>query len=165
MKKLILIRSASGGGKSYLAKQIAYEAVIDNKSVVIHNTDSVWMSKTNFTDEAYYFDFNVLYQAHQINQAKTAISMERGINVVIIDNTNTTLKEVKVYVDLAVKYGYTVEVVRPNTPWFGNIDEHFARNTHNVPKDVIQKQMDRLSRSPDSEVYEYYNSIRDCNVS
>ena len=143
MKKLILIRSASGGGKSYLANQLAKEAVAKDQSVVIHNTDSVWISKTNQVQEDYYFDFNFLYQAHQINQAKTEVSLKRGIDIVIIDNTNTTLKETIPYIDLAVKYGYTVEVVRPNTPWFGNIDEHFARNSHGVPKEVIQKQMDR----------------------
>lgn len=160
MKKLILIRSASGGGKSYLANKLAQEAVAKDQSVVIHNTDSVWISNTNYLYGDYYFDFNFLYQAHQINQAKTEVSLKRGIDIVIIDNINCSLKETIPYVDLAVKYGYTVEVMRPSTPWFGNIDEHFARNTHNVPKDVIQKQMDRLNRSPDSEIYEYYNSLK-----
>ena len=81
MKKLILIRSASGGGKSYLASQLAKEAVAKDQSVVIHNTDSVWISKTNQVQEDYYFDFNFLYQAHQINQAKTEVSLKRGIDI------------------------------------------------------------------------------------
>lgn len=170
MKKLTVIRSASGGGKSFLAQSLVADHLLSNKddTVVIHNTDSIWMSETydyNTMQDLepsykYYFIAELLYEAHKINLAKARLSMEHGINLIIIDNTNLDKAAYGKYVELAVEFDYELEVKRPDTPWFGNVDEHFKRNSHNVPIEVIRRQIKKLEDNPDQLVYDYYNRLK-----
>jgi len=59
--------------------------------------------------------------------------MERGVEMVIIANTNTKRKEYKVYEDIAKDNNYQV-----HHPVLQNL--HGNKDVHNVPDDVLQRQ-------------------------
>ena len=63
---------------------------------------------------------------------------------VIVDNTNTKLREFKRYIDCAEKYGYKLQVIRLM------IDPAVAakRNVHGVPAEKVQEMQDRFQDFP-----------------
>jgi predicted kinase len=79
-------------------------------------------------------------------------------NIMIIDNTNTTWKEFKKYVVSALAYEYEVEFVIPETEWAFRLDELVSRNSHGVPREAIQRMLDRFE-SQDS-VIDKFNLLR-----
>ena len=61
-------------------------------------------------DDQYVFDVNKLHAAHEWNKNRTEQAMIKNNPVVIVDNTNTTAKEIRPYIELAEKYGYVVSI-------------------------------------------------------
>ena len=141
MKQLILTRGIPGSGKSFLAKQTKEKYEQDGHTCVIFSTDDYWYVDE---DHPYEFDISKIGAAHKWNQKRTKQALANCVNVVIVDNTNTTWKEIKKYAEMGVTHGYEIEILEPNTAWAKNVDECFQRNSHGVPKEVIQKMLDRL---------------------
>src|SRR5687768_11874570 len=92
-QKLIIMRGVPGSGKSTMAQKLAQ---IHN--AIIRSTDD------EFIDENgnYVFDPNRLEWNHLKNQTKAEADLLFGHNVVI-DNTNTTFKEMEPYLRSAKK--------------------------------------------------------------
>lgn len=134
MVKMLVIRGLPGSSKSTLASSL-------NESLkgIILSTDSV-LCDSNGT---YLFSPDYMGLAHSLNTAKCKEVCRRGLNV-IIDNTNTTTKEVQPYYDIAMEYGYDFEMVIPSTDWAFDVEECFKRNTHNVPFETIQRMRNRF---------------------
>ena len=102
-----------------------------------------------------------LKKAHANNLADFKAAIDLGVTPVIVDNTNTVIREAAAYVRYAHAAGYEIRVEEPNSPhWtahrdlFANKYENrvklgeFAKflaskNTHGVPQEVIQKMIDR----------------------
>ena len=146
MSKIIIIRGASGSGKSYEAEQrlIAHYNQPTKISVQFFEADQ-WFKVSG----EYKFDAKELGSAH----LWCRISVEKFIRgwpdcVAIVSNTSTTYKEMLPYALLADKYGCEIEIVEPSTPWKNNPEECHKLNSHNVPLDTIRAQMDRLSKNP-----------------
>lgn len=143
MKKLIFMRGASGSGKSTLAHQIA----VENTPSVILSTDELWhvwlQVNKGYIGHEYLWNPSALAAAHQVNQAKAKVAMERDIDFIIIDNTNTTYGELEPYLKCVDHTKYEVVLLEPSTEWKLNPDELGKKNTHNVPWDVIKKQLNR----------------------
>ena len=59
--------------------------------------------------------------------------MKKGTNLIVIDNTNIKLWEMKKYVLEAEKYGYKIEIVETETPWAWNYKQCAKKNSHGVP--------------------------------
>lgn len=130
--KMIVLRGLPGSGKSTFAKELAQK-----ENAVILSTDDI------ITAHDYYiFSPDYLGLAHKLNQAKAEECCKRGRNV-IIDNTNTTLKEVQPYFDIANKYKYEFELQEMNLEWSWDVNECFKRNSHSVPLDVIKRMRSR----------------------
>jgi len=92
----------------------------------------------------YIFEPSKLGKAHEWCRIRAELAMELGLEVVVIDNTNTQRWEYQDYLDLAEEYGYQVEIVA-----VGSRDEsaliHYAqRNVHGVPLSVLKKQASRF---------------------
>ena len=146
MNKLTIIQGVSGSGKSFTARQLAKE-----NDGIIFSTDDFW-------GEEYNFDFKLLGKAHTWNQGRVEGAMVADHPYIIVDNTNTTPKEWKVYVDLGEKFGYNTLFQRPTSPWWEEIsprikngtftdkdvDVFFKKNTHGVPFEVIKNMMGRF---------------------
>ena len=66
--------------------------------------------------------------------------MACGTEKVVVSNTFTTEREMKPYLNLAEKYGYTVFTVIVE-------NRHGNKDVHNVPEETRQKQAERLYKS------------------
>lgn len=66
--------------------------------------------------------------------------------LVIIDNININDRDIKVYLNLADKYGYTVKERIIGRFDHKAVKEYAARNVHNCPEGVIQRMADTWNR-------------------
>ncbi len=128
MSTITIVRGVSGSGKSSLVRW-----VFDDRA--IHLEADMYFMK----DGKYNFDQSKLKNAHEWCKQQAEESMKNKENVVV-SNTFTTEWEMKPYLDLAEKYGYTVFTVVVEK-------RHTNANTHNVPEETRQKQAERLSKS------------------
>ena len=126
MKKLYCIRGASGAGKTTYAKSLGLKHHFE--------ADDYFM-----IDGVYCFLPQYLPQAHAQCLQKTKDAMQTGEDIVVA-NTFTQEWEMKPYLDLAEKYGYTVFTVIIE-------NRHGNKDIHNVPQETRQKQAERLSKS------------------
>lgn len=149
MKKMYIMRGASGSGKSTLAKKLW----MLNLNSVILSTDELYNSPISGNDNPQYFwSANTLREAHAVNMEKARVACERGVETVIIDNTNTTWKEIQPYVETAIKHGYEIEIREPETSWKNDVKLLSKMNTHNVPEFVVEKQLGRFESSESIEM-------------
>lgn len=93
------------------------------------------------------------------DQFKTAV--DQGITPVIVDNTNTQLRQIERYLKYAEQHGYRLRIEEPESPWWldarsdlGNTklkysdklqklrDELTKHGQHGVPKDKIEQLID-----------------------
>ena len=130
-KILLICRGLPGSGKSFVAKQAG-------KGGVIFSTDDFW-----YKNGEYVYDEKFAGEAHKWNQKRTKEAMENGISPIVVDNTNVSLYEIRPYVEMAIKHGYKVEYLEPNTPWKFDVDELVKRNTHGLTQEGIQKMLER----------------------
>ena len=153
MKRLILMRGIPGGGKSTRSRELAMIHIENGgRSVAILATDYYHME-----GDKYIFKADLLGQYHEMNHAEAEAFMKRGIELVIIDNTNVRRRDMKPYIDSAKVLGYTVkEVIIGGDKLLPSLDKacphKFAdyidlcagRNTHDVPRDAIEKMARRF---------------------
>lgn len=135
-KKLILMRGLPGSGKSTLAKELA------GQFGQVFSTDDFFID----LDGNYFFIGNVLGKAHDWNQRRSLAALHANIPTIVIDNTNTTVRELLSYlphIKLARELHYTVSIREPETEWRFKANELFARGTHNVPQKHIEKMLNR----------------------
>lgn len=140
-KKLILMRGLPGSGKSTKAKELAGDGG------QIFSTDDFFCMNT---DGEYRFDGNKLGQAHSWNQRRSLEAMKIGIPIVVIDNTNTTLRELRSYtehISLAAQLGYTVSIEEPETSWQFDVEQLVKKNSHGVPEAAIQRMLRRYVKN------------------
>ena len=130
-KKVIIIRGISGSGKSTYIKN----NIEDTRHIC--SADHFFIDPVSGT---YNFDPIKLHAAHKFCQNKFKSFLEREFPVVVVDNTNTRIKEMRFYLDTAKDFGYEVEVVRLI------VDPEIAkrRNVHGVPPEAIQAMHDRF---------------------
>jgi len=103
-KKLILLRGVSGAGKSTLAKQL----------------ENQYGAKTLSSDDyfmvggRYVHSVDKIPAAHAWNKDRAEQAMANGEPVVIVDSVNSRAWNMKPYVEIARRYGYSVEILEPN---------------------------------------------------
>ena len=132
-KELVLVRGASGAGKSTYTKKHLPGAVVCSADHYFERSGS------------YKFDRKKLGAAHGYCKGKAETYMKKGTPLVVVDNTNTQLREMKPYVKLARKYGYTVRFVRLETP----VAVSAARNTHGGPEEAVRRMAARMAEVPE----------------
>lgn len=131
--KLVICRGLPGSGKTTWANTL-----IKMYGGVNLATDDYYM-----VGENYLWDSKKIPQAHEWNQWRCDQAMRYEIETIVISNTNTTWKQIKPYVSMAMKYGYSIQVVEPPTSWKYDVQECFNNNSHNVPLEAIQRMRDR----------------------
>lgn len=125
-KTLFIIRGLPGSGKSTLGKTIAMES----------------FAADDFFDEYYNGKFKPekIKNAHEYCKAQVEQAMTWGDNPcesIAVCNTFTQDWEIKPYLDLAKRHGYTVhQIIVENT--HGNL------SVHNVPKETVEKMRKRF---------------------
>jgi NEDD4-binding protein 2 len=136
-RKVIIMRGASGSGKSTYTKK--------------HYGDAVVCSADNYyvDDQGNYnFDPTKIGAAHRQCKRSFKDALDRSEPLVVVDNTNTTLKELQPYIQVAEAHGYEVEVVRVETP----LDIAAKRNAHGVPFDAVKRMKDRTVDYPGEKI-------------
>lgn len=133
MKTLYILRGVSGSGKTTLAKTLESQLPL----AVAFSADDYHYDK----DGNYNFSFKNLNKAHQSCQTLVEQFLQDDIcENVIVHNTLTTDKEVRVYTDLAEKYNAkVVSLVVEN--------RHGNKNVHDVPSEVLKNQEKKLLNS------------------
>ena len=139
MRKVIIMRGIPGSGKSTRAREILKQYRAKDKSVLIVSADHY------FEDGRGNYSFNPRFigDAHRWCYNTFTLKVTRGINLVIVDNTNTQLWEYKRYVDFAEEAGYEVEI-EAIVPDNSKIEEWHARCIHGVPLDKIEANGETL---------------------
>lgn len=120
-KVLILVRGVPGCGKSTFAKLLGdYICSADHFMMV---------------GDKYEWSVDKLPMAHRKCFEKVETGMKTGIRRIILDNTSVKKKDMKMYFDLALAYGYKVfSVIVEN--------RHGGTNVHGVPDEKIQKMVE-----------------------
>ena len=128
MQTLYLIRGLPGAGKSSLA-----DTLLDLGNTYHVEADMFFTMNTG----NYLFDGSKLKDAHVWCQDTVVQHLINGYSV-IVSNTSTTEKEVKVYQDIAKKY---------NARFISLIVEnrHEGANIHGVPEEKLQQMRNRFS--------------------
>jgi len=152
-KFLIIARGPSGSGKSRMTKEIS-----EKYSAPIFATDDFWMHNGE-----YQFDIDHIDDAHFWNHGRVEEAMQGGSPVIIVDNTNSQFWEMKPYVLMAQKYGYSVQFEEPDwhpelkTPE-GSWNADFLEQMQNqpdrdkqIPREAIERMVGNYEYSPTVE--------------
>lgn len=135
-KTLILIRGASGSGKSTMAKNI-----IDSLNTPPYLSE---LNVKHFEADQYFtkngtyaFDPKQLPEAHRecFESTKNALN-DNETNIVIVTNTFVKKWEIKPYIDLANSMdNVDLKIWRMETQY---------ENTHGVPQEKVEKQRNNM---------------------
>jgi len=141
MKYLLVMRGLPGAGKSTYAERVLdlFRKMYDT-TVCSCSADKYFVGD----DGVYRFDHTKLGQAHGQCKSQARSAMEVGINLIVIDNTNTTEREMEPYVSMAEKHGYKVKYKVVGKLDEDSVNEYFSRNIHGVPLDAIKRMAGRF---------------------
>lgn len=135
---LLIARGIPGSGKSYKVNEICNSLTAAHRHFIVCSSDHYFIE-----NEVYKFNINKLGQAHKYCQELCELYLDRGCDVVIIDNTNVSAKECRIYVEMGLRYDYRIEFLEPSTPWAFDLDELEKRNQHNVPRHALESMLRR----------------------
>jgi len=138
-KYFIIMRGIPGCGKSTVSKQIEKDAQELGMTTVICSTDDFFM-----VDGVYKFDQKLLGSNHEKNRAKAKYYIGENYDVIIIDNTNLTTKEVEPYCEMGLNSGYIVRLAIPPRLFEMTPEELVQANVHGVPEVTIRRMFDRM---------------------
>ena len=131
MNYLYILRSVSGAGKSTFADSIKDL----HPNAVICCADDYFVK-----NGTYQFDVSKLGAAHGACYRKFKEALDKREKAIIVANTATSAREWKDYEKEAKAAGYTV--------FFCVLENrHGGVDTHNVPKDVLEKQEFNIKNS------------------
>lgn len=128
MTTLYIIRGLPGSGKTTFATQLALAL-----GIRYFEADFYFYSAQG----DYNFDATKIYDAHKWCQRQVQEELEAW-NSVIVSNTNTTEKEMKVYLDMADYYDAKVVSLIVER-------RHDGKSIHNVPEETLEKMKQRFS--------------------
>jgi len=139
MPTMVVMRGLPGSGKSTLAQNIA-----KRRNAALCSADD-WFIRNG----KYCFDPKQLGVAHMRCQHYVREACKAGRDVVV-DNTNASWGEVKVWVDIAKEFGYKLAVSVPSWTedlfcdgsW--NLKFLSGRSVHDVPDEVLSGISERF---------------------
>lgn len=137
IKVMIVMRGPPGCGKSFLAKEIVDATTGDEYCNHIFSTDDFFYDQRG----NYQFVANRLGEVHESNRKRVDHYARSGWSPIIVDNTNIRVWEMSGYFEMAVRCGYAVHIVEPNTVWSRSAGRMAMKNSHSVPKDTIERML------------------------
>jgi predicted kinase len=134
--ELYILIGASGSGKSTHVRQIVEQHPVGITTVA--SSDDYFINE----EGVYNFDGSKLPLSHSYSRLKAHDAMREGADVVIVDNTNTTMMELAYYMHAGFDEGYDVHVQVVNLDT--DIETLIERNKHGVPRRAISEQLRRI---------------------
>lgn len=130
---LYIIRGLPNSGKSTIAKVLApnYHYAADDWFEFRASVDG-----TTYTQAFAKYGRSEIGHAHEECQRHVEACLRNKAGDCAVANTFTTMKEMRPYMDMAVKYGYRVHVMTVERA-------HDGDNGHAVPDEVITKMAGR----------------------
>ncbi len=163
---VVIMRGPSGSGKSTFAHRLltAKEPRSDEQlpKLIAEALEyplgcrySVSADKFFEVDGEYRFDRNDLGAAHaHCLRLFVELAQEgHNENLIVVDNTNTTVEEIAPYAAVGRAYGHDVHIVEVTAGINDEVDfddgasECWGRNIHGVPLETVDRQVERLARS------------------
>lgn len=147
-----IMRGLPGSGKSTLAKKI-YEKwfVYGRTPCCIASADNFWINSNG----EYKFNAKLVPENHYWCLRKFIYNITATAGCIVLDNTNTSLKEFEHYVKIAQAYFYKVVIVTLSC----DVPVSLARNTHNVPEETIKRMASRLYNKQEVENFVNFNKL------
>jgi NEDD4-binding protein 2 len=130
--KAIVYRGCSGAGKSTMAMKL-----VSNYGARVFSADHFFQQNNQ---GKYEFDPSLLSEAHQWCLKGWIVACSQQQQLIVCDNTNTSLVEFAPYVAVAQAYGYNVEIIT----LIMNPEKAYQRNRHSVTLEMITDQHARL---------------------
>lgn len=137
-KKVVIIRGISGAGKSTYIKQHLSDAYVCSADHFFYNDQG-----------EYSFDPGKLGPAHGACKRNFVKALKQNKPLVVVDNTNTKMWEMKPYIQAAKDAGYEIEFIRLVTP----VAVAAARNVHGVPLEAVSRMANRMEKLPTDLAY------------
>jgi predicted kinase len=134
LRVCVVMRGCPGSGKSFLAKKIIADTVVNNEDNHILSTDNFFMKNGR-----YEFDGSKLSEAHYETQKNFIKRCSAGVSPLVVDNTNMEYWEMSPYFQAAIQYEYHIEIMEPCTPWKWSESKLAQNNKHNVPLESIRR--------------------------
>ncbi|CAF2128680.1 unnamed protein product [Rotaria magnacalcarata] len=149
-KLLILMRGCPGSGKSTLAKSLnnGYNGQIfstDEYRLDLTKVDTVHLG-THELGERSSINF-YMFKRQVFVLFLVSDTLRKQISPIIIDNTNSTLLEMKPYATMGREAGYGIILVEPQTPWRYKARELAKRNIHNIPLRRIKEMLNHFEQN------------------
>ncbi len=140
IKEVLLVKGASGSGKTTFANfiagiaSIAFPFYTSYRGAVICEADQ-YFEVTNKK-----FHYSLLGEAHEFCRNKFAQAIKDNVDIIIVSNTSTRESETAFYIDLAKEKGYKVtSLVMENI--------NGTKSIHDVPEHTLAQQKARLLAS------------------
>lgn len=152
---LVICRGLPSSGKSYRANELS-----NGDNSIICSADAFLQNETK---EGYLQNWYLkLGDAHRQCMEKVLTLMEKQQPLIIVDNTNCSLREMLPYVEMARSHQYEIKIEEPNSPWWVEeiapfLDKKFKykehlekmcqiladknKETHDVPVSTIRNML------------------------
>lgn len=147
-KKVIIMIALPGAGKSTEAEVLKEACEAAGRTCDIHSTDDFFVDSWG----EYKFDPSKLAMYHEMNRDSFERSLERGTDVVIVDNTNLQRRHREVYAELARDYDYEVHYRVIGSFGPTSCYAYAKRNKHNVPLGTIRRMANRYEPVTEEEL-------------
>ena len=131
-KIIIILRGASGSGKSTWAENIACS--YDRPNIATSAIVSADYYRYD-TEGNYHFDPQKLGEIHDKCFAAFQKDIDSGVTIIFVDNTNIKKKEYQRYVDYGREHGYSI---------FQKVFTGEHENEHGVPIEVVERMRNTL---------------------
>lgn len=137
MKKLngavIIMRGIPGSGKSTFVRQ-------NYSHATVCSADHYFVDG----EGNYEFDIDLIGEAHQYCRDQFEEALAYGDQLIVVDNTNLSMRAMSFYIEEAMEKQYEVFFVHMVTP----VEIAVERQTHDVPEETVQEFADKMEELP-----------------
>lgn len=131
MREVIILRGAPGSGKTSLAR--LFVLMHGPMTLVISADSYVYENGGKWSPEA-------MLTAHRQCQDQFVRALAIGVELIVIDNTNTKESDFACYQEAARLYGYEVRCLVVE-------NRHNGKSLHNVPDSTVRRHRRRIQEN------------------